>query len=60
MIAAAVTTSAAEATRGTAASGETSTAPGVRAAATTSAAVTTAMLSQGWRGEANKPEGDDS
>lgn len=39
---------------------ETSTTPGVRASATTSAAVTTAMLSEGWRGEANKAEGDDS
>lgn len=60
MIAAAITTSAAEATRGTAASVETSTAAGVRASATTAAAVTAAMLSEGGRGEANEAEGDDS
>jgi hypothetical protein len=48
MIAAAITASAVEAARGASAV-ETSTAPGVRASAT--ATVTTAMLSEGERGE---------
>ena len=49
MIAAAITASAVEAARGGASAVETSTAPGVRASAT--ATVTTAMLSEGERGE---------